>query len=100
MIAEYFVPDCPKCGSKDVAEHIYGDADVSYFKELESQGYKFIYEGCIVDDIELKIIDKVVVDDGLEDDDENDYRTYQCNTCHNEYFWRDWRAKQQHNKSV
>ena len=42
---------------------------------------------------------KIAEDDGLEDDDENDNRIYSCNTCSNEYTWREWRAKQHHNNS-
>ena len=37
---------------------------------------------------------KIAEDDGLEDDDENDNRIYSCNTCSNEYTWREWRALQ------
>ena len=92
MNKEYFVPDCPKCGSKDVAEHIYGLVDVSYFEELESQGHKFIFEGCMIDDLYQGF--EIAEGDGLEDDEENDYRNYSCNTCSNSYTWRDWRAKQ------
>lgn len=92
MNKEYFVPDCPKCGSKDVAEHIYGLVDGSYFEELESQGHKFIFEGCMTDDPYQGF--EIAEGDGLEDDEENDYRNYSCNTCSNSYTWRDWRAKQ------
>ena len=97
MTKEYFVPNCPKCSSKDVAERIYGLPDENYFNELESQGHKFIFEGCITDDLYQGF--KIAEDDGLEDDDENDNRIYSCNTCSNEYTWREWRAKQHHNNS-
>lgn len=93
MTEKYFVPYCPKCGSKDVAEHIYGDPNDDLIKELESAGYKFILEGCIVDYGEIQEITSAE-DDGLKDDDENDNRTYTCNSCSKDYSWRDWRASQ------
>ena len=93
MPEKYFVPNCPKCGSKDVAEHIYGDSDDILIKELEADGHKFILKGCIVDYGEIHEITSAE-DDGLKDDDENDNRTYACNACSNEYSWRDWRASQ------
>ena len=91
MKEEYTVPNCIRCGSRDVAECIWGDPDLSYIVPLENKGYKFEFMGCLIDDYK---IGEVIEDDGLMDDPDNDNREFNCITCGNEYTWRDWRKKQ------
>lgn len=95
MTEEYFVPICIKCGSRDVAEEVWGLPDLGYIQPLEAKGYKFNYRGCVIGEVGFEPIE----DDGLEDDAENDDRNFNCITCGNSYTWRDWRVKQTQEKA-
>lgn len=46
--------------------------DFIYYEKLEQQGFKFIYNGCLLD--------------GTEQD-------FHCESCDNDYTWQDWHAK-------
>ncbi len=72
MASKHFIPWCPKCGSQDIAEYVNGMPDFIYYEKLEKRGFKFIYNGCVLD--------------GEEQD-------FHCNGCDSDYTWQDWHAK-------
>lgn len=69
---KHFVPWCPRCGSQDISEYINGMPDFTYYEKLEKQGFKFIYNGCVID--------------GTEQD-------FHCSACGSDYTWQEWHAR-------
>ena len=51
--------------------------DFLHYQELEAQGFKFFYNGCVID--------------GTEQD-------FHCNSCKRDYTWQDWHAKRRKEK--
>ena len=74
---KHFVPWCPRCGSQDISEYINGMPDFTYYEKLEKQGFKFIYNGCVID--------------GTEQD-------FHCSACGSDYTWQEWHARRRKNR--
>ena len=77
MTSKHFVPWCPACGSQDITEYVNGMPDFLHYQELEAQGFKFFYNGCVID--------------GTKQD-------FHCNSCKRDYTWQDWHAKRRKEK--